>query len=331
MAHKITVQPSARRFDAEPSETLLEAGLRAGLNLRHSCANGSCGDCRARLLSGRIEPAQHCDYIFSDADRQLGAFLMCSNRAVSDIEIEAHEAGSAAEITEQEIRAKVSRVEQLQDDVVQLTLRAPRSGGLQFLAGQSVALTFEGLAPRILPIASCPCDAIQLRFHLRRQRDDAFTDLVFGGLRKGTEVLLEGPRGDFTLDQESSRPLVLVAWESGFAAISSLIEHALQKDENRPMDLYWLSAIPRGHYLSNYCRAWGDALDDFRYHSIDLAPDGDEQFGDVFERVVRVHSLLADCDYYLALPHAEIDRAQVVLEANQVPASQVKIRLMDTP
>ncbi|MCB1801457.1 MAG: 2Fe-2S iron-sulfur cluster binding domain-containing protein [Gammaproteobacteria bacterium] len=331
MTYKITVRPSAHQFDSEPSENLLESGLRAGLNLGHSCANGSCGECRARLIRGRIEPSQHCDYCFSEAERQLGSFLMCSNRAASDLVIEAHEPGSAAEIMAQTVKAKVSRVEQLQDDVVQLTLRTPRSGGLQFLAGQSVAVTFDGLEPRVLPIASCPCDAIQLRFHLRRQVDDPFAELVFSGLRKGTEVLLEGPCGDFTLDEESDRPLVFVAWESGFAAVSSLIDHALQKDENRSMDLYWLSAIPRGHYLSNYCRAWRDVLDDFRYHSIDLEPAGEEQFADVFERVIRVHALLADCDYYLALPQAETGVARAILDANDVSASQVRIRVMDAP
>ena len=67
--------------------------------------------------------------------------------------------------------------------------------------------------------------------------------------KQGTEVTLRGPCGDFTLDEESLRPLVFIAWESGFAAVSSLIDHAIQKDENRSIDLYWLSAIPRGHYL----------------------------------------------------------------------------------
>jgi len=57
MSYKITVRPSGHNFEAEPSETLLQAGLRAGLNLGHSCATGSCGDCRARLLAGEISLA----------------------------------------------------------------------------------------------------------------------------------------------------------------------------------------------------------------------------------------------------------------------------------
>lgn len=331
MSYRVTVRPSGHTFDAEPSETLLQAGLRVGLNLDHSCANGSCGGCRARLVSGTIAPLSHSDYRFSEHERQQGWFLMCSCRAAEDVVMEAHESGSAAEIAEQEVRAKVSRVEQLQDDVVQLTLRAPRSAGLHFLAGQSAALGFEGLRPRMLSIASCPCDSIQLRFHLRRRDDDPFSGFVFDQLRKGREVLLRGPYGDFTLDEESERPLVFIAWESGFASVSSLIDHAIQKDENRSIDLYWLSAIPQGHYLSNYCRAWRDVLDDFRYHSIDLEPAGDERIDDVIERVVRVHSLLADHDYYLALPQGALDHARVLLDEADVPDEQIRTHVMADP
>lgn len=325
MSYKITVRPSGHTFEAEPSETLLQAGLRAGLNLDHSCANGSCGGCRARLLSGEITPSGYCDYHFGEPEKQQGWFLLCSSRAAGDVELETHESGSAAEIPEQHIRARVSKLDRLQEGVVQLTIRAPRSGGLRFLAGQGVTLAFDGMRPKTLPIASCPCDTVQLRFHIRRRDDDPFSDFVFSRLHKGRDVALQGPCGDFTLDEESNRPLVFIAWESGFAPVSSLIDHAIQKDENRSIDLYWLSAIPQGHYLSNYCRAWRDVLDDFRYHSIDLEPAGSEYLEQVIERIVRVHTSLASCDYYLTLPETALSRAKTFLDQLGVPDTQIHL------
>ena len=121
------------------------------------------------------------------------------------------------------------------------------------------------------------------------------------------------------------RDRICIAWESGFAAISSLIDHAIQKDENRSIDLYWLSAIPRGHYLSNYCRAWRDALDDFRYHSIDREPVGGERLEAMIERVARVHVSLASCDYYLILPENMIEPAQRILR--EVGVADDRIRM----
>lgn len=324
MSYQISVKPSDHTFEAEPRESLLHAGLQVGLNLNHGCDNGSCGDCRARLLSGEIAPLKHTDFRFSEQERQQGWFLMCSCAARSDLCVQAHETGTAAEISEQRIRAKVTRLERLQDEVMQLTLRTPRSGGLHFLAGQSVALLFDGMRPRTLSIASCPCDGIQLRFHVRYTKDDHFSEFVFERLRKGRDVILQGPLGDFTLDEESMRPMILVAWESGFAAISSLIDHAIQKDENRSIDLYWLSAIARGHYLSNYCRAWVDALDDFRYHSIDLVPAGHDRIEHVIQRILSERRPVVELDFYLALPEAALYPVSCLLQEAGVPASQIR-------
>jgi CDP-4-dehydro-6-deoxyglucose reductase len=328
MSYKITVRPSGHTFEAEPSETVLQAGLRAGLNLGHSCANGSCGDCRARLLKGEISALDHYDYRFSDLERQQGWFLMCICRASNDVEIEAHESGSATDIPEQHVHARVSKVERLQDEVVQLTVRTPRSGGLRFLAGQGVTLSFAGMRLKTLPIASCPCDSVQLRFHIRRRADDPFSEFVFERLRRGGEVMLHGPSGNFTLDEESDRPLVFIAWESGFAPVSSLIDHAIQKDENRSIDLYWLSAIRRGHYLSNHCRAWRDVLDDFRYHSIDLEPVGDERLEHVVQRIARVHKSVASCDYYLMLPEAALEPVRGILREEGIPETRVRLGIL---
>lgn len=330
MSFRILLEPDGDVFDAEPSETVLQAGQRNGLSLSHGCASGSCGQCRARLRSGRLaslEPAG--DFRFSDREKADGWFLMCRCRAAGDLVVEARTSGSPAEIPVQRIRARVSRLERLRDDVLQLTVRTPRSQGMRFLAGQSVALGLDGLPPRLLPIASCPCDSIQLRFHVGNRPGDDFAARVFAAARKGDTVTLEGPCGDFTLDEDSTRPLVLVAWETGFASVSSLIDHAIQKDIDRSIDLYWLSAVPDGHYLANYCRAWLDVLDDFRYHAIHVAPSGEEPVDPVLHRIVRVHSLIADHDYYLALPAGAVEVARRFLAEADVPPAQCHLTVVE--
>ena len=331
MSHRIRVNGSDHEFEAEPSQSVLHAGLAAGLNLDHNCANGSCGECRARLLEGNLERIRYHDYRISEVEAEQGWFLMCCHRAASDLTIEAHESSRAADIPEQHLVAKIGKIERLQDDVIQFSVRTPRSKGLHFLAGQEVSLQFDGMRPKHLPIASCPCDAIALRFHLRRREDDPFSELVFERLKKGREVVVSGPLGDFTLDEESSRPIVLVAWETGFAPIASLIDHVIQKDPEREIHLYWLSAFPRGHYLSNYCRAWVDALDHFHYHSIDLAPVGAQDFESVFAQIARTHSPLPDWDIYLTLPAGEQYRACKLLCDAGMPADQMKVALLQHP
>jgi CDP-4-dehydro-6-deoxyglucose reductase len=238
------------------------------------------------------------------------------------VEIEAHEVGSAAELPLQHIRCKVQKIERLQEDVLQLFLRTPRSASLQFLAGQSVELHLDGMAPVMMALAGCPCDGMNLRFHVRRRAGDPFSELVFQRLNKGREVVLTGPHGDFVLDEASQHPLLFLAWETGFAPIASLIDHAIQLDEGTEMHLYWLSGLPDGHYLSNYCRAWQDALDDFHYHGVQLSPAGGWDFRQVMDDIVATHGDLSGWDCYGVLPGTGLVALERLVAAG-LPAVQL--------
>jgi CDP-4-dehydro-6-deoxyglucose reductase, E3 len=75
---------------------------------------------------------------------------------------------------------------------------------------------------------------------------------------------VEGPYGEFVLDEDSPRPVIFLAFGAGFAPIKSLIQHAMSLEFAESMDLHWL-ADEAGHYQDNLCRAWTDALDNFNY------------------------------------------------------------------
>lgn len=275
MTAHIRLLPSGHAFDAEAGESLLDAALRAGLSLRYSCNSGSCGECRARLVSGRLGPVQHHDYVFSERDRAAGQFLLCRATAAADLVLEAVEARGATDVPVQRITTQVSQLTLLSDDIMDVHLRTPRSQTLWFLAGQHVRLHLPGLLPRHKSIASCPCNGRVLQFHVRRAPDDPFAQHVFTRLRLRDAVTIEGPFGDFVLDETSTRPLLFIAFETGFAPIKSLIEHAISLEIAQPMRLYWIARQGEQHYLANYCRAWQDALDDFEFIPITgAAADG---------------------------------------------------------
>lgn len=265
MTAKVKLLPSGHEFSVEPGENLLDAALRAGLSIRYSCNSGSCGECRARLVSGELGDALHHDYAFNERERADGQFLMCRTSAASDLVIEAVEARGAADVPVQTLTTQVNKLVRLSEDVMELHLRTPRSQTLWFLAGQHVRLNIPGIAPRHKSIASCPCNGMVLQFHVRRRPGDPFSDHVFTRMKVRDTIGVEGPFGSFVLDEESTRPLIFIAFETGFAPIKSLIEHAISLEMRQPMRLYWITAGVRGHYLENHCRAWQDALDDFGF------------------------------------------------------------------
>lgn len=267
MPNTVTLLPSQHSFVVNGADSLLEASLRAGLAMNYGCSSGNCGLCKARVLSGQVEKTRHQDFVISEAEKNQGYVLLCSHTAASDLVIEVHEASRANEIQLQEIDARVKEIKPLTDKVMLLHLQTPRTNRLRFMAGQSVALSIGDDASDYA-IASCPCDDRNLQFNIRNIPGNAFAAHVFNDLRVGDSVNVYGPVGEFVLKAESTRPLLLLACNSGFAPIKSLIEHAMSLERAESLHLYWLATVQGGHYLSNWCRAWGDAMDNFYYHEM---------------------------------------------------------------
>lgn len=303
MSYTVRIEPTGHSFTALPEETLLEAALRSGININYNCSNGSCGDCKAQLLAGDVESIP-ADYRFTSQEKNDGYLLLCSSRAASDLVIAAQEARSPGDIPLQRIPTKVAKIEARGEDIRILHLRTPRTKTLRFLAGQHAGLQLPGDGSLDSPLASCPCNGMQLQFHFRRQHGSPFLDRLFNGLKSGDTVDLEGPFGDVTLDDDARRPLLMVAVGEEFAPIKSLIEHAINLDLREAVRMFWLADEATGHYLENYCRSWEEALDDYRYIPFRIAsaePDSAEiQY--LLESIAREVPELAKVDIYVAGP-----------------------------
>lgn len=332
MTYQIKFKPSGHQIEHQSKGTILAAGMRQGLNLAHNCMNGCCGECTAKLLSGDIEQMRNHDFRLTEQQKNEGVFLTCCYRPASDLLLEMHELHDATEIPYQKIAVKVAKLEQLQDEVMQLHLRASRSQVLEFLAGQRVKLCLPDGSCMELGIASCPCDGLNLRFHLRQSENDFFRR-VFSQLGKGSKLQIQGPTGDFTLDEGSDRPLVFIAMETGFAQVQSIIDHAISIDPDRRIALYWLSAIERGHYLSNYCRAWRETLDNFCYESIDLAPVGEESLESAMALLLRQQEKIEGSDVYVIAQEAQLQKIRSLLLETGLPVEQLhtEIHLPSSP
>ena len=272
MPPKITILPSGRSFPSEGNSTLLEAGLHSGLALGYGCSNGNCGECLAKIVSGEVRKVGHHDYMISEEESTNGHVLMCCNSAVTDVVLEAPEAQSSEEIPRQQITARVRSIEIVNNDVALLHLKTPRTQRLRFLAGQQVKLGGDLLPTAIYPISSCPCDDMNLHFQIARLANDEFSDHVFNHLKKGDAIDIDGPQGDFVLNEDSPRSLVFIAWHTGFAPVRSLIEHAMSLEKANSMQLVWMARSKNDRYQDNLCRSWQDAFENFEYLPIDAEP-----------------------------------------------------------
>ena len=50
----VEVAPFGARYEVPPGETMLEAALKNGVPFPHNCTVGTCGSCKCKLKSGRV-------------------------------------------------------------------------------------------------------------------------------------------------------------------------------------------------------------------------------------------------------------------------------------
>lgn len=259
----ITLSPENTQFEAMPDESILEAALRAGINVRYQCSNGSCGQCRARVLSGQVQSLYCADFPLSIADKQASVCLMCATAANADVTLQVDGDHAASDVPTQDIDAKLSSMEELDNGVFVVHVRTPRSSTLWFLAGQQARVSW-GVSSFKAAIASCPCNGMQLQFHLHAGVSESVDDFI-ANARRGMAIGINGPFGECTLNEKQPVPIILISNDTGFATSKSIIEHAIALDWPNAVRLYrQFQALP-GHYMDNYCRSWVEALDDYAY------------------------------------------------------------------
>jgi CDP-4-dehydro-6-deoxyglucose reductase len=323
---QITVRPSGHRFLVEGNDSILQAGLKAGIRFGYGCGTGTCGLCKARLVAGELRPLAKGDYRMSEAEIQQGHVLLCTHTAVSDAIIESLEAAGPQDIAHQEIVARIRAVTPLAPDTLLLHLQTPRTHRLRFLAGQSVTLgaaAANGDLLQSVPIASCPCDERNLHFHVARELAGPLGSALFDGrIRAGDVVDIRGPVGDFGLDDSSERPPVFIACDTGFGPIKSLIEHAISIDAFESIALYWLATRSDGHYLANQCRAWAASLDHFGYRA-SSDPGVVAGARAVATQVLADCSDRAQCAFYVAGPPQFVETVEAALTGGGVRPGQI--------
>lgn len=83
LAHvSVLVDGTVREFDVRKGrESVLDAGLRSGVDLPYSCKSGICSSCRAQLVAGEVDMDVH--FALEDYEVRSGVVLMCQSHPVT--------------------------------------------------------------------------------------------------------------------------------------------------------------------------------------------------------------------------------------------------------
>jgi CDP-4-dehydro-6-deoxyglucose reductase, E3 len=261
--------PGRHRISARAGETLLEAGLRAGLSLPYECRSGGCGVCLCTVLQGPVAHGDHQPAVLSAAMRAHGKALMCCASPLADVvvEVDVHSLEPRSASAVRSLDARVAGLNLLSDDVMQVLLTVSSSEPLDFVAGQYVNVVLEDGQRRAFSFANAPHHPLPLELHVRLVPGGLFTPRVFASMKIGDTLRIEGPFGRFSLS-ESQRPIILIATTVGFAPIKSILEDAFHRGLQRPMQLYWGARHRRDLYLLELAERWAREHANFRFEAV---------------------------------------------------------------
>jgi toluene monooxygenase electron transfer component len=222
----VTARSGARDFESGPGEKILHAGLRSGIELPYECGTGTCGTCKARLVSGRVES----EWVDAPGSRYLkgpAELLMCQCVAREDcvLEVGVLKSGDAGAPRPGALGGRVRGLRRLTHDVVAFDVDLDRP--LDFAAGQFALLTVPGIAgARAYSMVSFERAARRLSFVVKKKPGGAVSEWLFGREVDGTPVGVFAPLGHATFHPGLRKHVLCIAGGSGIAGMMSILQCA---------------------------------------------------------------------------------------------------------
>lgn len=213
-------------FDIGKKETILDAALRQGFHVPHSCRVGGCGTCKCKLKHGKVREFTDTSYLLSKQELQENYILACQTRAKDAVVVDFPGWNKAAK----PVSGKLLTIEELTHDIFELTIELEEA--ISFLPGQYMRLSpADGSLPaRCYSFANVghPENPKIISFFIRRVEGGNMSNWLTDPAHIGETLIAEGPNGEFYL-RDIDGPAIFIAGGSGLAPILSVLEGAIEK------------------------------------------------------------------------------------------------------
>lgn len=249
---------------------MLDAALRAGIVLEHSCKTGRCGSCKTQLHGGSSIPLVY-EIGLSPAERDAGWILSCARSATTDAQLEVEDLGDIQICPAKTLPCRIQSLERLSTDVLRVTLRLPPNQQLDYHPGQYIDVIGKDGLRRSYSVANAPAVDKSIELHIRQVPGGAMSRYWFEEAKTNDLLRLTGPLGTFFLRDVTGLDLVLLATGTGMAPIKAILEGMAAGPEEilpRSISVYWGGRIPQDLYWNP--TAVGLAL---RYFPVLSRPD----------------------------------------------------------
>jgi toluene monooxygenase electron transfer component len=309
-ARRVTLDPSGASFEQAPGQRLLEAAREAGVWLPFECGWGSCGTCKATLVSGDVELLVEEVTSLSERDARRGRIVLCQSSATTDVVVKPLRVSDEPDPLRpvRVVTGRVRAITEVGPAIFDITVDTEAAYG--FRPGQFAIVHGPQDQRRCYSFAGAPGES-HVRFVVKQYAGRPVSTWV-SSLTPGTELTFEGPYGDVWL-RASPRPLLMIAGGSGISAVLGLVREAASHARDRDLTVLYgartMADLALLGELTDLVSAHG------RGRLIPVVESGPGAVGALEGRVTDPLEEL-DCagsDVYLAGPPAMVDAVDRVL------------------
>ena len=316
-SHQVHIRETGETFAVAADEYILDAALRQDIWYPRYCRNGVCGSCKTTLVHGTIDMDEYRVTALNEDEYRLHRFLACRARAKSDCEIAFIPRDMVPRFSHPvtKVLCRVRTIERPTNDIHIIRLRVADGAPFVFTAGQYIDVSFDGLEPRGLSMASRPGES-DIELHVRCVEGGEIGDHIRNRLQPGDAVIVEGPKGRAYLREVHNGAIVAVGGGIGLAPIKSIVDMALTAGLRQDIHIY-LGFRDEGEvYLEEHFRMLEARATNVRVTVVLSEPSAptSRRTGFVSEAIAEDLGLLKGPRAYLAGPPAMIDATVPVLQ-----------------
>ncbi|MEM9385762.1 MAG: 2Fe-2S iron-sulfur cluster binding domain-containing protein [Pseudomonadota bacterium] len=320
--HRRVTLTNGTEFDVAPGQTLLQAGLQAGLDWPNGCRVGLCGSCRCRVTRGTVRALTSFSGVLDAQQQSQGHVLACRSELESDLTVDSDRLFAGLGPEDADIDGVISGVEQLTPLVCLVEVALDHAHARGYSGGQYARLEVPNvISPRCFSFANACRGDGGLRFFVRLFPGGQLGDWLSSANRIGSAVRVSRPFGHFVM-RNTHRPALYFAGGTGLAPVLAMLEELASRPaaEQPPVRVAY-AARDQQHlfhrrYLDPIVDRWaaGTRFDFVNVLSREPRPSSWRGLrGHFFDHLPLLTAGFEQADAYLCGPPGLVDATQLFL------------------
>lgn len=228
-------------FESDNETTILASATKNNIILEHSCKNGRCGVCRARITKGKTKELHNFNSLTQE-EKQQNIILTCCHAAETDIELNVENISGMSSRKPMVFPCRIEKISPLSQHVLEIQLRTPPTNILNFEPGQYIDIIKNESLRRSYSIANSPRHDNKITLHVSQIDNGEMSNYWFHHANVNDLLRLEGPFGTFRLRRTSAENLIFLATGTGIAPIKAILENLNNTPTSQTFKkifLYW--------------------------------------------------------------------------------------------